>query len=67
MCFLRVIGGAAVYLGLNKLLKMPFPESILEAENMTAYLIRTFRYMIVVFVVIGVYPMIFKFVERRHE
>ena len=66
-CILRVIGGGAVYLGLNMLLKMPIPESIREAENIVAYLLRTARYGIVAFVAIGVYPILFKLVERKHE
>ena len=59
-CVLRTIGGAVIYFGLNEVLKMPFPKEVLEAGNMLAYLIRTLRYAIVIFVLIGVYPMLFK-------
>ena len=61
-CILRTIGGGLIYFGLNTVLKMPFPDAILNPVEPTflANLIRTLRYAIVIFVVIGVYPMLFK-------
>lgn len=59
-CVLRTIGGAALYFGLNEALKLPFSSEMLNAGDLTAYLIRTVRYAIVIFVVIGVYPVLFK-------
>ena len=59
-CILRTIGGGIIYFGLNTVLKMPFPKEILDAGDFTAHLIRTLRYTIVIFTVIGVYPMLFK-------
>ena len=59
-CILRTIGGAIIYFGLSEALKMPFPKEVLSAGDLTAQLIRTGRYAIVIFVVIGVYPLIFK-------
>ena len=59
-CVLRTIGGGAVYFGLNVLLKLPFPKEVLDAGDLTAHLIRTLRYAVVIFVDIGVYPMLFK-------
>ncbi|MBQ9157158.1 MAG: hypothetical protein IJ137_10315 [Eubacterium sp.] len=53
------MGGIAIYLVLNTLLKLPFSADLLESATFTAYLIRTVRYFIVVFVMIGVYPMVF--------
>ena len=35
-------------------------EELLEAGDFTAHLIRSVRYAVVVFVLIGVYPMLFK-------
>ena len=55
----RLVGGIAIYLVLNTLLKLPFSADLLESATFTAYLIRTVRYFIVVFVMIGVYPMVF--------
>lgn len=57
---LRIVGGGAVYFGLNTLLKLPFPKELLDAGDFTAHLIRTGRYAIVIFAVIAIYPMLFK-------
>lgn len=58
---LRVAGGFAVYFGLNSLLKLPFSKDFLSSGTLLAYCVRTVRYAIVVFVMMGVYPMLFKF------
>ena len=63
-CILRTAGGGLIYFGLNTLLKMPFPSEILDAGNFLAHLIRTCRYAIVIFVVIGVYPLLFKATDK---
>lgn len=59
-CILRTIGGGLLYFGLNILLKLPFPKELLDSATFVSYLIRTLRYAIVIFAVIGVYPMVFK-------
>ena len=59
-CILRTLGGGLIYFGLNEVLKMPFPKEILDAGNFVSHLIRVLRYAVVIFVVIGVYPMLFK-------
>lgn len=61
---LRVIGGGAVYLGLNALLKAPFSAGFLGGGTMAAYLVRTLRYAIVFFVCFAVYPMVFRVTGR---
>ena len=66
-CVLRTLGGAALYFGLNTVLKMPIPKEIMEAGDLTAMLIRTARYAVVIFVVIGVYPMLFKLTGKLWE
>ncbi len=63
-CILRTIGGGIVYFGLNTVLKLPFPKDVLNAENFLAMAIRTFRYAVVVFTVVGVYPMLFKYTGK---
>ena len=63
-CILRTLGGAAIYFGLNILLKMPFPSSLLEDAGFVSHLIRMLRYAVVIFIVIGVYPMLFKLMGR---
>jgi hypothetical protein len=61
-CILRTIGGAILYFGLNTVLKLPFPDALLNPEvpNFLSNLIRTLRYAVVIFILIGVYPMLFK-------
>lgn len=59
-CILRVLGGVAVYLALNTLLKLPFSAEFLDGGTMAAYLVRTARYAIVVFADIALYPMLFR-------
>ena len=59
-CILRTVGGGLIYFGLNTVLKMPFPKELLDAGDVLAHLVRTLRYAVVIFVVIGVYPMLFK-------
>ena len=59
-CVLRTAGGALLYFGLNAALKLPFPKELLNGTDFAAMLIRALRYAVVIFVVIGVYPMLFK-------
>ena len=63
-CVLRTLGGAAIYFGLNTLLKLPFPKELLDAGDLTAHLIRSLRYAVVIFVDIGVYPLLFRYTGR---
>lgn len=63
-CLLRTIGGGLIYFGLNTVLKLPFPKELLDAGNFVAHLIRTLRYAVVIFTVIGVYPMLFKATDK---
>ncbi|MBQ7144903.1 MAG: phosphatase PAP2 family protein [Oscillospiraceae bacterium] len=59
-CILRTVGGAALYFGLNEVLKLPFPKELLNGAGFAPMLIRTLRYAAVIFLVIGVYPLLFK-------
>lgn len=61
---LRVIGGLLVYLILNTVLKMPFSKEFLDSATFLSFLIRTIRYSIVLFVMIGVYPLCFRYTSR---
>lgn len=58
-CILRTVIGFAIFLGLNTLLKLPFQNDFLESATMAAYMVRTVRYMIVTFVIVGIYPLAF--------
>ena len=65
---LRVVVGGGLYFGLNTLLKMPFPKEFLESATLPSFLVRTGRYAIIIFVLMGVYPMIFgKFKKNKGE
>ena len=64
---LRVLGGGVIYIGLNNLLKMPFPKELLASATMASFLIRAVRYGIVIFVLIGVYPMIFNKIGKKKK
>lgn len=66
-CVLRTLGGGLIYFGLNAALKLPFPKELLNAGDFTAHLIRMLRYAVVIFTVIGVYPMLFKLTGRLWE
>jgi membrane-associated phospholipid phosphatase len=61
---LRLAGAFAIYFALNTLLKMPFSKEFLNAVTMKAFLIRSARYAIIIFVIIGIYPMIFPLFEK---
>ena len=54
----------ALYFGLNTLLKLPFPKELLESATLAAYLIRTTRYAVIIFIDLGVYPMLFKLTAK---
>lgn len=62
---LRVVGGGALYMGLNTLLKMPFPKELLASATMPSFLIRTVRYAIIIFILIGVYPLAFDRIGKK--
>ena len=64
---LRVLGGVAVFFGLNTLLKLPFSKDFLENGTMAAYLVRTLRYAVVIFVDLGVYPLVFRLTKGKKE
>lgn len=60
---IRTIIGAGLYLGLNELLKLPFTTEFLNSGTLLSFSIRAARYAIVVFVLIGVYPLSFKLTQ----
>ena len=58
---LRLVLGAILFLAIIEGLKIPFSVDFLEADQFASHLFRCFRYAIGVFVIIGVYPTLFKF------
>lgn len=61
---LRVAIGCGLYLGLNVLLKLPFKSEFLDSGTTLAFLVRTIRYTVIIFVIMGVYPMIFAVTDK---
>ena len=64
-CLLRIAGGAAIFFGLNAVLKLPFSSEFLENGTFLSHLVRTLRYTVVMFTDIGLYPMLFRPAEAR--
>ncbi|SDB69412.1 phosphatase PAP2 family protein [Butyrivibrio sp. INlla16] len=64
---IRLVGGAAVYLVLNTALKLPFSNEFLASNTTGAFMVRFIRYTIVVFVMLGAYPMLFKFFKKKEN
>ncbi len=61
---LRLILGGGIYFGLNAALKMPFSSEFLNSGTMAARWVRIGRYAIVVFVMLGVYPLLFNVTDK---
>ena len=61
---LRVLGAFVTYLVVNSLLKALFGKFSLNDTSLLFLLIRTLRYTIDIFIILGVYPMIFPLYEK---
>ncbi len=61
---LRVAGAFAVYALLNTVMKLPFSETWLNSGTLGANLVRSARYAILLFVLVGVYPRVFPLLEK---
>lgn len=61
---LRVLCAFIVYLVVNTLLKLPFDKEFLAGASLAALLVRTGRYAVTMFLITGVYPMVFPLFER---
>lgn len=64
---LRVAGAFIIYFVVNTLLKLPFDKEFLGGTSLIALLIRTVRYAVIIFLITGVYPLIFPLFERRKK
>ena len=60
----RMVFAFALYFVLNTLLKLPFGSDFLDSGTLAAFLIRTARYAVIIFVIIGIYPRIFPLFEK---
>ena len=61
---LRVAGAFAIYYALNTLLKLPFGKAFLSGGTLGAFLVRTARYGLIIFAIVGVYPKAFPLFEK---
>ena len=61
---LRVAGAMVIYFALNTLLKLPFSKEWLNTGELGANLVRTMRYAVILFVILGVYPRCFPAMEK---
>ncbi len=61
---LRVLGAVIIYFAVNTLLKLPFDKQFLAGASLGALLIRMGRYAVIMFLIFGVYPMIFPLFEQ---
>ena len=61
---LRLIGGIAVYFAMNTVLKLPFSSEFLASAVFPAFLVRTLRYAVVIFTVLGIYPLLFRLEKK---
>ncbi len=64
LCFLRLAGGAALYPLLSVLLKLPFSAEFLAEAAFWPRFIRAARYALILFLEMGVYPLLFRFEAR---
>ena len=63
-CFVRVVCGTSIFMCLNVLLKLPFSDEFLHSATMAAYLVRTVRYFVLTFTVVGLYPILFVKIKK---
>lgn len=61
---LRLVGGVALFLIITTVTKMLFSKEVLEASNFVAHVIRFARYAIGSFVVICIYPILFRYTAK---
>lgn len=66
-CVLRIAGGILGFVLLNYVLKLPFSEEFLKGGSYMALIVRFIRYTVLVFLLLGVYPMSFRIVEGYIE
>ncbi len=64
---LRLFPALALFLGVSTALKLPFSEEFLSSGTLAAFAFRTLRYALSVFVSMGLYPMLFKRIERSRR
>ena len=62
---LRTLGGLILFVLVDKILEAPFSKDFLSSATGLSFMVRTIRYTIASFAVIGVYPMLFGYVGKK--
>ncbi|MCR5674936.1 MAG: phosphatase PAP2 family protein [Lachnospiraceae bacterium] len=58
-CIVRIFFGALLFFVMNRVMKLPFSADFLDNGSLASHLVRTLRYTLATFVVLGIYPMAF--------
>lgn len=61
---LRTAVGGGIFMLLNVVLKLPFSKEFLASGTFSAHLLRTLRYALNLFIICGLYPMVFKPMDK---
>lgn len=61
---MRMAGGLAIFFLLSKLLKLPFSADFLNSGSTPAHIVRSARYLVIMFTELGLYPMLFRPMHR---
>lgn len=64
---LRTLGGLVLFVLVDKILEIPFSKEFLSSSSGLSFMVRTIRYTIACFAVIGVYPLLFRYVGKKHR
>ena len=64
---LRTLGGLVLFVIVDKLLEVPFSKEFLSSSTGLSFMVRTIRYTIASFAVIGVYPMLFGYIGKKRQ
>ena len=64
---LRTLGGLILFVLVDKILEVPFSKEFLDSAAGLSFMVRTIRYTIACFAVIGIYPMLFGYVDKKRQ
>ncbi|MDO5435116.1 MAG: phosphatase PAP2 family protein [Clostridia bacterium] len=63
---LRTVVGAGLFILLNTVLKLPFTKEFLNSGTPAAFAVRTVRYALIVFALVGLYPITFRWFGKKN-
>ncbi len=63
-CVLRLLAGILLFVGINTILKLPFSKAFLDSGTYSALLVRTVRYFLDLFLLVGPFPLLFRYTDR---